>query len=89
MPHRGKRIIVCLDGTWDNSDDGYMRPTLSEPKATLQVPSNVTRLYRALSKGGLDGMYQVIYYHFGVGSVGNITNTLAGGLFGAGISEVT
>ncbi|KAJ5234331.1 uncharacterized protein N7469_003499 [Penicillium citrinum] len=50
-----KRIILCLDGTWVNSDKGYNPPTLDQPNATLQVPSNVTRLYRSLKKRDQDG----------------------------------
>lgn len=88
MPNRGKRIILCLDGTWVNSDKGYNRPTLDQPNATIQVPSNVSRLYRALRKMDLDGRSQVMYYHPGVGSTGNLTDIIAGGAFGAGVSEV-
>lgn len=88
MPNRGKSLIVCLDGTWVNSDNGYERPTLGRPDATLQIPTNVTRLYRALDKTSLDGKYQVVYYHSGVGSTGNFADVISGGAFGAGISEV-
>lgn len=88
MAYRGKRIILCLDGTWVNSDKGYNPPSLQNPNTTLQVPSNVTRVYRALKKRGLDGKLQVLYYQPGVGSTGNITDMITGGLFGAGVSEV-
>jgi uncharacterized protein (DUF2235 family) len=57
------------------------------PKATLQVPTNVTRISRALRKTGLDGKPQVIYYHSGVGSGSNIIDAVAGGLLGVGISN--
>lgn len=89
MPNRRKRIILCLDGTWVNSDKGYVRPTMLQPNATLQVPSNVTRIYRALSRESLDGKRQILYYHSGVGSTGNFLNAIAGGLFGSGIGEVS
>lgn len=88
MSYQGKRLILCLDGTWVNSDKGYNRPTLQQPNATLQVPSNVTRLYRSLKKRDLDGKSQIVYYQPGVGTEGNITDTIAGGVFGAGVSEV-
>ncbi|KAJ5389922.1 uncharacterized protein N7496_000990 [Penicillium cataractarum] len=87
MPPQGKRLVVCLDGTWVNSDQGYNRPTVHDPNYTLQVPSNVTRLYRALRKKGLDGMSQVVYYHPGVGSSGSLSDEIAGGVFGAGVGE--
>ena len=88
MPNRGKRIILCLDGTWVNSDKGFNWTSLQYPNATLQVPSNVSRVYRALKRRGPDGKIQVVYYHPGVGSTGNITDYIAGGIFGAGVSEV-
>ncbi|GLI73636.1 hypothetical protein PoHVEF18_001856 [Penicillium ochrochloron] len=87
MPSKGKRLVVCLDGTWVNSDQGYNRPTIHDPNYTLQVPSNVTRLYRGLRKKGLDGMSQVVYYHPGVGSTGSVADEIAGGVFGSGVSE--
>lgn len=89
MSSQGKRIILCLDGTWVNSDDGYQKPTFFNPKASLQVPSNVTRLHRALRKIGLDGRSQIIYYHRGVGTGSSMLDKVAGGLLGAGISEVS
>lgn len=88
MANHGKRLILCLDGTWVNSDKGYNRPTLDQPKATLQIPSNVTRLYRALRNRDWTGKSQIMYYHPGVGTTGNLTDTIAGGTFGVGVSEV-
>lgn len=88
MPIEGKRIICCLDGTWVNSDKGYNKPTVQQPCATLAVPSNVTRIYRSLRKRGWDGESQVMYYHPGVGSTGDISDMIAGGVFGIGVSEV-
>lgn len=88
MPLEGKRIICCLDGTWVNSDKGYTQPTVQQPHATLPVPTNVTRVYRALRKRGHDGESQVMYYHPGVGSTGDIMEKIAGGVFGMGVSEV-
>lgn len=89
MPLPRKRIILCLDGTWVNSDKGYDRPTLGQPNETLQIPTNVTRLYRALRRRDPDGTGQVLYYHPGVGSTGSLTDTLVGGAFGVGVSEVS
>src|SRR5690349_4911975 len=55
-----KRIIVCCDGTWMDSDGEY------------QVPSNVTRIARAIKPLGLDShgapIAQVIFYQNGVGT---------------------
>jgi uncharacterized protein (DUF2235 family) len=88
MTSGAKCIILCLDGTWDNSDDGYQKPTPRNHNASLQVPSNVARIYRALARQSLDGKRQVMYYQPGLGTTGNITDRIAGGAFGAGISEV-
>ncbi|KAJ5298413.1 uncharacterized protein N7443_006533 [Penicillium atrosanguineum] len=83
----GKRLILCLDGTWVNSDQGFNRPTLDQPNATLQIPTNVTRAYRALKKRDSAGWTQIMYYHSGVGTSGGLADSLAGGVFGAGVSE--
>ncbi|KAJ5287347.1 hypothetical protein N7478_003033 [Penicillium angulare] len=87
MPLEGKRLILCLDGTWMNSDKGYNRPTIDDPNDTLEVPTNVTRVYRALRKRGFDGESQVMYYHPGVGSTGGVSDSIAGGVFGVGVAE--
>ncbi|KAI0430373.1 hypothetical protein F5Y09DRAFT_331155 [Xylaria sp. FL1042] len=66
-----KRIIVCCDGTWQNSDNGYAKSNNIKSKSSLQVPSN----------------FQIIYYQSGVGSRSGIIDKLFGGAFGTGISE--
>ncbi|RFU31036.1 hypothetical protein B7463_g5331, partial [Scytalidium lignicola] len=89
MTSLAKRLLLCCDGTWMDSDNGFTKPTLIpyQPNASLQVPSNVTRISRALTKVGLDGKHQIIYYHSGVGSGGGAVDALTGGLLGTGISE--
>ncbi|KAH8815750.1 hypothetical protein F5884DRAFT_665256 [Xylogone sp. PMI_703] len=89
MTTLNKRLILCCDGTWMDSDNGFIKPTLIpyQPTGSLQVPSNVTRISRALTKVGLDGKHQIIYYHSGVGSGGSTLDSLTGGLLGTGISE--
>ncbi|KAI0976077.1 hypothetical protein F4678DRAFT_456402 [Xylaria arbuscula] len=77
-----KRIIVCCDGTWQNSDNGY-----AKSKSNLQVPSNVTRISRCFKRTCQDGTFQIIYYQSGVGSRSGIIDRLFGGAFGTGISE--
>src|SRR5271163_1603848 len=68
-----------------NSDNGFSKPTLVPyvPTGTLQVPSNITRISRALEKIGRDGKPQIISYHSGVGSTTG--STITGGLLGTGI----
>lgn len=72
------------------SDDGFKKPTLIPyvPTGTLQIPSNVTRIARALRRIGLDSTPQIIFYHSGVGTSSSFVDTVTGGLLGKGISEV-
>jgi hypothetical protein len=74
-----------------HSDDGFNKPTLFpyQPNATVQVPSNVTRISRALTKMGDDGVRQIIFYHSGVGTSEGILDAFTGGVLGKGISEVS
>lgn len=78
-PTQKKRLIVCCDGTWMNSDKGY-------EKGKPQNPSNVTRLARSFKRGCDDGSVQVINYQSGVGTGGS--DAVSGGAFGSGIAEV-
>ncbi|CAG8954480.1 hypothetical protein HYFRA_00004392 [Hymenoscyphus fraxineus] len=81
-----KRLVLCCDGTWMDSGDAYTKPSANNPQAKLQTPSNVTRICRALSKVGRDGVNQIIYYHAGVGTSPGVMSSLTGAL-GKGISE--
>lgn len=74
---RPKKIIVCSDGTWENSLAGDGTPL-----------TNVTRISRALKRTCEDGTSQVIYYHPGVGTGGLWVNSITGGVFGMGLAEV-
>lgn len=87
QPPVHKRLIVCCDGTWMNSDNGYVEPTLEHPQGTLQVPSNVTRISRCFKRRCSDGTLQVMSYESGVGTGSNAIDTLTGGAFGLGLSE--
>ena len=64
-------VDVCV-GTWLNADNGLVNGKIS-------VPSNVTRLSRAIHPVSRDGIPQVVYYHFGVGSQGGIVDKVVGG----------
>ncbi|KAL6908743.1 hypothetical protein GGI43DRAFT_393525 [Trichoderma evansii] len=87
QPPIHKRLIVCCDGTWMNSDNGYNEPTLEHPQPTLQVPSNVTRISRCFKRRCVDGTLQVMAYESGVGTGSNAIDTFTGGAFGLGLSE--
>lgn len=66
-----KRLIICCDGTWMNSDNGYEQPGLFESKGSLQIPSNVTRISRCFKRHCEDGTIQIISYQTGVGTGSN------------------
>ena len=80
-PSLKKRIIVCCDGTWLDSDG-------ADPK----TPSNVTRISRCLQPVGLDRATnlptpQTIYYQAGVGTGAGLYQKVVGGATGEGLSE--
>ena len=52
-----KRIVICSDGTWGTPDQ--------------ELPSNVTRLARAVLPTAPDGTAQVVFYDAGVGTEGS------------------
>ncbi|KAF3940670.1 hypothetical protein ABW19_dt0209068 [Dactylella cylindrospora] len=75
--HKGKRIIICCDGTWQDSDQG-----------DAGFPTNVTRFARALKSVTDDGVSQIIYYQSGVGSSYTTKfGRLIAGSTGLGLSE--
>ncbi|HKI02745.1 MAG TPA: DUF2235 domain-containing protein [Thermoanaerobaculia bacterium] len=86
-----RRIVLCLDGTWNSTyaekhrDDG----------SKVVKPTNVLKLCRsALQQDPVDKRAQLVYYHTGVGSLAKYPGTsnwllhradkLLGGAFGAG-----
>ncbi|KAK4198184.1 hypothetical protein QBC40DRAFT_331910 [Triangularia verruculosa] len=82
-----KRLIICCDGAWMNSDTGYRKPSYSNPVGKAVVPSNVTRLSRSLRRYCTDGTLQVTEYHSGIGSSGSLADVFSGGAFSLGVSE--
>jgi uncharacterized protein (DUF2235 family) len=69
-----KRIIVCLDGTWNDADRGG-------------TPTNIVRIRDALRSKGEDGqVFQRIYYDEGVGTADPI-DRFAGGFLGKGLGR--
>ncbi|KAK3071882.1 hypothetical protein LTR53_007837 [Teratosphaeriaceae sp. CCFEE 6253] len=76
----GKRLILCEDGTWLNSDSGSL-------KGALAIPSNITRLARAIKSISSDSIPQVTYYHFGVGAGSGVLDKVMGAT-GSGLAEI-
>lgn len=83
-----KRLIIACDGTWVNSNDGFIRNYWPPGSASekLAIPSNITRLCRALLPESTDGIEQIVFYQSGVGSTGGLFGHL-GGLLGHGLGE--
>jgi len=57
-------------------------------KSALAIPSNITRLQRAIKPVSSDGIPQVTYYHFGVGAGGGVLDRVVGGFSGSGLGEI-
>ena len=73
-----KRLIVCCDGTWNNPD---------QEDNGIPAPTNVFKMYNAITDRGPDQVEQVKYYHPGVGGEGGILDSILGGAVGVGISR--
>jgi len=69
-----KRIIICADGTWN-------RP---EKDIKKDFPTNVLKLARAISPESKDGVDQVVFYDWGLGSY---NDKFSAGTFGKGINK--
>ena len=68
-----KRIVICSDGTWGTPDQ--------------ELPSNVTRLARAVLPTDPGGTAQVVFYDAGVGTEGFWLYRAAGAVSGKGIRK--
>lgn len=79
-----KKLIICCDGiyprcltpililtgstgTWQDSDGGVK-----------EVPTNITRITRALKSQTSDGISQIVYYQSGVGTGGTLNKMIGG-----------
>ncbi|KAL2075658.1 hypothetical protein VTL71DRAFT_601 [Oculimacula yallundae] len=80
----GRKFVVACDGTWQNSDMGVDTSPFSPPKT--QIPSNVTRIVRALNNRDEKGITQIAFYQRGVGT-DNLEDKIVGGLTGNDIGE--
>ena len=73
-------MLTYRTGTWLNADS-------SVKDKQVPVPSNVTRICRAIKSLSSDRVPQVVYYQAGLGTTGGpITRTLGGGI-GSGLAE--
>jgi hypothetical protein len=99
-----RRLIVACDGTWVNSNsDAPSRQTTGLDHLPLvgkffapnnvTLPSNVTRLVRALNTNIVANQAveprppQIVFYQAGIGTGGGISDKILGGATGFTISE--
>lgn len=61
-----KRLVLCLDGTWNNP---YSEKERSDGSKVFR-PSNVLKMSRAVRPLDGGGTHQITYYDIGVGAVG-------------------
>lgn len=69
-----KRIVICADGTWNKPEEDPEKDT----------STNVLRVARAIKPVASDGIQQVVFYDWGLGSYHS--SVTAGG-FGQGINK--
>jgi len=70
-----KRLVVCCDGTWNDSDNGTGY-------------TNVSRLAWAIKPvDERSGTTQIVFYQSGVGTEGDLSSKLGGGALGLGLSH--
>ena len=81
-----KKLIVCCDGTWMDSDNGWVKGK-GGSAGRPQNPSNVTRIARAIQDQDQDHHQQIVYYQAGIGTGIGLYDHLIGGGTGAGLSE--
>lgn len=84
---RPKKLIACCDGTWMDSDNGWVKGSWFGGPGHLQTPSNVTRIGRAILPEDKDHHPQIVYYQSGVGNGSTFLERLIGGGTGEGIGE--
>jgi uncharacterized protein (DUF2235 family) len=68
-----KRIVICCDGTWDQPN--------------TRTPTNVVHFSRAILPSDPDGMSQVVFYDWGVGTDEGLWARFGGGIFGRGLDK--
>jgi uncharacterized protein (DUF2235 family) len=88
-----KRIVLCLDGTWNSTYDESKR----DDGTKVLKPTNVLKLCRSVLPVGLEHRQQLAYYEIGVGSLAEYPGTsnrllyradkYLGGVWGAGFES--
>jgi hypothetical protein len=73
MANHQKRLIVCLDGTWNSPDNGHA--------------TNVVKIMRAIAPVDEQGVPQITFYDAGVGADGGGVDRIVDGLTGRGLEQ--
>jgi uncharacterized protein (DUF2235 family) len=92
-PAAKRRLVLCLDGTWNSTFD----KTRTHEGTFVLKPTNVLKLCRSVRSVADDGVSQIIFYLTGVGSVPrypgaantiySTTDRYLGGIWGAGFES--
>lgn len=70
------RLVICCDGTWNT-------PDMTE--GGVPSPTNVVRLFNAVTAVDANGVRQERYYHPGVGTDPGLLSRILGGALGQGL----
>ena len=73
-------VLTHFIGTWLDADNGLK-------DKHVPIPSNVTRICRAIKSVSSDRVPQVVYYQAGVGTTGGPISRTLGGATGAGLAD--
>jgi uncharacterized protein (DUF2235 family) len=73
-----KRLAICCDGTWNTPD---------QTDGGVPAPTNVVKLYNAVTGSDAGGTEQLRYYHSGVGTDPGWFDKLTGGSLGVGLDR--
>jgi uncharacterized protein (DUF2235 family) len=68
-----KRLVVCLDGTWNSPDNG--------------CPTNVAKIMLAIAPVDEQGVPQITFYDAGIGADGGRIDRLLDGVTGRGLEQ--
>jgi uncharacterized protein (DUF2235 family) len=68
-----KRLVVCLDGTWNSPDNG--------------CPTNVAKIMLAIAPVDEQGTPQITFYDAGIGADGGRIDRLVDGVTGRGLEQ--
>ncbi|KAF2862907.1 hypothetical protein K470DRAFT_274897 [Piedraia hortae CBS 480.64] len=82
---RPKKLIVCCDGTWADSDNSWVKGKRGQPGHPA-FPTNVARIARAIKPEDDDHHPQITYYQAGIGTGLGVYNHVVGGGTGLGLA---